>query len=136
MQQLLQQLRQELGDCVRTDAATLQAHAGDKWYATALPDAVVLARSTEDVSATLRFAAKHRIPVTARGAGVGYVGGCVPVQGGIVLSTAGMNRILEINPADGVAVVESGVLTADLQSAAAARGWFYPPDPASRKESI
>ncbi|MBR4108325.1 MAG: FAD-binding protein [Akkermansia sp.] len=135
MQQLLQQLRQELGDCVRTDAATLQAHAGDKWYATALPDAVVLARSTEDVSATLRFAAKHRIPVTARGAGVGYVGGCVPVQGGIVLSTAGMNRILEINPADGVAVVESGVLTADLQSAAAARGWFYPPDPASRKES-
>jgi glycolate oxidase len=59
----------------------------------------------------------------------------VPVKGGIVLSVASMTRILEINPSDGVAVVEAGVLTATLQEACARVGWFYPPDPASRKES-
>ncbi len=129
------ELKSLLGDCVYTDAATLAAHAGDKWHAAALPDAVVLPTGTAQVSALMRFAYARRIPVTPRGAGVGYVGGCVPVRGGIVLSTARMNRIIEVNPADGVAVVEPGVLTADLQNAAAALGWFYPPDPASRKES-
>ncbi len=124
-----------LGDCVRTDEETLRAHAGDKWYATALPQAVVLATCTEQVSAALRFAYERGIPVTPRGAGVGYVGGCVPVKGGIVISVAPMTRILEVNPGDGVAVVEAGVLTADLQEACAKVGWFYPPDPASRKES-
>ena len=125
----------QLGDCVSTEPEVLKAHASDKWHAAALPDAVVLARSTEQVAAAVRFAAQHRIPLTARGAGVGYVGGCVPVQGGIVISTAPMQRIIEVNPADGVAVVEAGVLTADLQEACLAQGWFYPPDPASRKES-
>ncbi len=128
-------LRAALGACVRTDAETLAAHAADKWHASAPPQAVVLATSTEEVSATLRFAHERGVPVTARGAGVGYVGGCVPVKGGIVLSLAAMNRILEVNPADGVAVAEAGVLTADLQAACAEVGWFYPPDPASRKES-
>ena len=129
------ELKELLGTCVCTDEATLRAHAGDKWHAEALPQAVVLATTTEQVSATMRFASERSIPVTPRGAGVGYVGGCVPVQGGIVLSVACMTRILEINPADGVAVVEAGVLTADLQAACAETGWFYPPDPASRKES-
>lgn len=128
-------LRSLMGDCVYTDEATLQQHACDKWHASALPQAVVLATCTEEVAAAMRFAADHALPVTARGAGVGYVGGCVPVQGGIVISTARMNRILEVNPADGVAVAEAGVLTADLQDACARVGWFYPPDPASRKES-
>lgn len=128
-------LKRFLGACVHTDPATLQAHSGDKWHASAEPQAVVLATRTEEVAAAMRFAAQHGIPVTARGAGVGYVGGCVPVKGGIVISTARMNRILEINPADGVAVVEAGVLTADLQEACTRKGWFYPPDPASRKES-
>ena len=128
----LKELKALLGEAVYTDEATLAAHAGDKWHAAAMPEAVVLPRSTEEVSALMRFASAHGIPVTARGAGVGYVGGCVPVHGGIVLSTARMNRILEINPADGVAVVEPGVLTADLQDACTALGWFYPPDPASR----
>lgn len=131
----IDELRRRVGDCVSTAPDVLEAHAGDKWHAAHLPDAVVLARSTEDVAAAVRFAAERGIPVTARGAGVGYVGGCVPVQGGIVISTAGMNRIVEINPEDGVAVAEAGVLTADLQNACARVGWFYPPDPASRKES-
>ena len=131
----IDELKNLLGDCVRTDEATLQAHTGDKWHAAALPEAVVLATSTEAVSTAMKVAHAHGIPVTPRGAGVGYVGGCVPVRGGLVISTATMTRIIEVNPADGVAVVEAGVLTADLQEACARKGWFYPPDPASRKES-
>ncbi|BCU76592.1 FAD-linked oxidase C-terminal domain-containing protein [Luteolibacter sp. LG18] len=112
----------------------LTEHAGDKWYARHQPDVVVFAESTADVSAVMAYAHKHRIPVTTRGAGFGYVGGCVPVRGGIVLSTARMNRILELAPADGVAVVQPGVITVELQRAAREIGWEYPPDPASLKD--
>ncbi len=114
----------------------LAAHAGDKWFATHLPDAVALPRSTASVAALLRFANRHRIPVTPRGAGHGYVGGCVPVRGGIVLSLAGMDRIKEISRADFVAVVEPGVRTEQLQIEVEKQKLFYPPDPASRKESF
>jgi glycolate oxidase len=72
--------------------------------------------------------------VTPRGSGFGYVGGCVPAQGGIALSVARMKRIKEINFEDGIAVVEPGVITADLQREACERGLFYPPDPASMKD--
>jgi glycolate oxidase len=88
------------------------------------------------VSTLLRFAHRHRLPVTARGAGHGYVGGCVPVQGGIALSLARLNRIQEINPGDFVAVVQAGVNTQQLQDAVEQQGLFYPPDPASRKDSF
>ncbi len=121
-------------DRVSVEASVLVAHATDKWHASALPDVVVLARSTGDVSRTLAFANEHRIPVTPRGAGVGYVGGCVPSHGGIALSVAKMNRILEVSPEDGVAVVQPGVITGDLQDAAREKGWYYPPDPASLRE--
>ncbi len=117
---------------VRSD--DLELHAADKWYARNLPDMVVFAESTQDVSKTLRFASKLSIPVTTRGAGFGYVGGCVPVGGGIALSVARMKKIIELNPADGVAVVQPGVITGDLQQAAHAVGWDYPPDPASLKD--
>ncbi len=131
----IDELRAALGACVHTDEETLRTHAADKWHASALPEAVVLPRSTEEVAAAMRIAHAHGVPVTARGAGVGYVGGCVPVKGGLVLSLAAMARIIEVNPADGVAVAEAGVLTAELQAACSTLGWFYPPDPASRKES-
>lgn len=119
---------------VTTSAAILSANAGDKWSASHPPDAVVFAESTADVSAVLKFANDNKIPVTTRGAGYGYVGGAVPVHGGIVLSTARMNRILGIYPEDGVAIVQPGVITGDLQAAAHAVGWEYPPDPASLKD--
>ncbi len=135
MDNWIDELKEALGTIIRTDEACLRAHATDKWHASALPQAVALPTCTAEVATLLRFAHARGIPVTARGAGVGYVGGCVPVMGGIVLSLAAMNRIVEVNPADGVAVVEAGVLTAGLQAAAAEVGWFYPPDPASRKES-
>jgi len=112
----------------------LAAHAGDKWSASHLPEAVVFAESTADVGAVMKFASEHGIPVTTRGAGVGYVGGCVPVRGGIALSVMRMNRILGIHAADGVAVVQPGVITRELQDAARSVGWEYPPDPASLKE--
>ena len=90
---MLRQLTRLLGaEAVSAAPETLATHATDKWFASRAPEAVVFARTTEDVSRTLRFASKHGIPVTPRGAGFGYVGGCVPVRGGIALSLARMNR--------------------------------------------
>ena len=119
---------------VTAAADILAANSGDKWSASHPPDVVVFAESTADVSAVLKFANDQKIPVTTRGAGFGYVGGAVPVHGGIVLSTARMNRILGIYPEDGVAIVQPGVITGDIQAAAHAVGWEYPPDPASLKD--
>jgi glycolate oxidase len=119
---------------VSTASDDLAIHATDKWYASTLPDTVVFAETTDDIVRTMRFAHEHDIPVTTRGAGVGYVGGCVPSRGGIALSVARMTQILELNPEDGVAVVEPGVITGDLQDAAREIGWYYPPDPASLRE--
>ena len=121
-----------LGDeIVASDEDTRIAHSGDKWFATRQPDVVVYAQTTEQVSRLLRFASENKIPVTARGAGYGYVGGCVPVKGGISLSLARMNRIKEISFDDAIAIVEPGVITGELQAAVRARKLFYPPDPAS-----
>ena len=120
---------------LRFDPATLQANSSDAWMASALPTAVAFPLNTAQVSKILAFTYRHRIPVTTRGAGRGYVGGCVPVRAGLVLSLVKMNRILQISPADGLAVVQPGVITAKLASTATRRKLFYPPDPASLKES-
>lgn len=117
--------------CVAADEPTRRAHGGDKWFAEHDPEVVVFAETTEQVSQVLRFASERRIPVTPRGAGYGYVGGCVPMAGGISLSLERMNRIKEIHFADAVAVVEPGVITGELQAAVRAQKLFYPPDPAS-----
>jgi glycolate oxidase len=131
----LRELARRLGaDVVSTDPQVCAAHAADRWFASRVPEAVVFARNTDDVSQVLRWATKHRVPITPRGAGYGYVGGCVPVRGGVVLSVARMKRIKEINFADAVAVVEPGVITGDLQAAVRRKGLFYPPDPASLKD--
>ena len=116
------------------DAAELVAHGGDKWFANHPPEVVVFATATEQVTRLLRFASEKKVPVTARGAGYGYVGGCVPVRGGISLSLARMTRIKEISFPDAIAIVEPGVITADLQDRAREQQLFYPPDPASRKD--
>ena len=118
-----------------SDAAdTREEFGADRWHASAMPEVVVHALSRDDVVATLKYANENNIPVTTRGAGVGYVGGCVPVKGGILLSVRKMDRIIEVNTADGVAVVEPGVILDDLQESVRERGWYYPPDPASLKE--
>jgi glycolate dehydrogenase FAD-linked subunit len=129
---LLRRLKRILPGEIFLQPATLEKYSGDKWFAVHQPDAVALPRSTKSVSTILRFANQNHIPVTPRGAGHGYVGGCVPVRGGIALSTERMNKILEINPADFVAVVQPAVNTAEFQAAVERRGLYYPPDPASR----
>ena len=114
---LAEELRALLGeDVVSDDAAELRAHGGDKWFANHPPEVVVFAETTEQVSQAAAVRVGEKIPVTARGAGYGYVGGCVPVRGGIALSLARMNRIKEINFADAIAIVEPGVITGELQA--------------------
>jgi glycolate oxidase len=97
------------------------------------PDAVVLASSTDDVQKALAAASEAEVPIVARGGGSGKSGGAVPVAGGVVIATLGMNRIKEIDRAEQVAVVEPGVVLADLHAAVEAEGLFYPPDPNSLK---
>jgi glycolate oxidase len=126
------ELRRLLGDdAVADDPETLAEHSGDKWFAHETPEVVVFARSTDDVNKLLRFANENKIPVTARGAGYGYVGSCVPIRRGIALSLMRMNQIKEINFADAIAVVEPGVITGQLKRAVRSKKLFYPPDPAS-----
>jgi glycolate oxidase len=126
------ELRQLLSnDIVADDSQTLTEHSGDKWFAHETPEVVVFARSSDDVRELLRFANENKIPVTARGAGYGYVGSCVPIRRGIALSLVRMNQIKEIDFADAIAVVEAGVITGELKGAARSKKLFYPPDPAS-----
>jgi glycolate oxidase len=129
---LLRRLKKILPGEIFLDPHKLADYAGDKWFAVHQPDAVALPRSAKSVSTILRFASENKIPVTPRGAGHGYVGGCVPVRGGIALSTERMKKILEINAKDFVAVVQPAVNTAEFQTTVEKLGLFYPPDPASR----
>ncbi len=125
-------LRRRLGaHAVESDPARLAELGGDKWFAHARPDLAVFPSDTKGVAEVMRTAAEYDLPVTPRGSGYGYVGGCVPVRGGIVLGLGRMNRIREISAADFVAVVEPGVITGDLQDGVRKRNLFYPPDPAS-----
>ncbi len=111
----------------------LVAYSYDATRREALPWAVVRPAAAAEVSEILLLANAERIPVVPRGAGTGMSGGSVPVAGGVVLSLERMNRIIEINDEDFLAVVEPGVVTNDLQRAVEERGLFYPPDPASNR---
>jgi glycolate oxidase len=108
---------------------TLYAYDGTSIRA--LPDVVAQVRSAADVSAVLRFASDHEVPVVPRGAGTGLSGGSIPAQGGIALVLAGMRSIKEIDTSSMVAVVEPGVITGVFQKTVEDAGMFYPPDPAS-----
>jgi len=99
------------------------------------PLAVVLPLTTAEVSALHKLATRERMAITPRAMGSGLSGGAVPLEGSLVLAVMRMHRILEISEADGVAVVQPGVVNADLQRAVEARGLFYPPDPSSLKQS-
>ena len=99
------------------------------------PEAVVFPESTAQMVEILKLANQFLFPVTARGGGVGYTGGAVPVDGGIVVGTDRMNRIVEINADDLYAVCQPGITTFELQQAVEARGLLFPPDPASYKNS-
>lgn len=128
---LLATLGRELGPGLRVDAAARDAAASDDSALVYRPDAVFFPRTAAEIAHLLRLAAHYGFPVTPRGAGTGLCGGCLPVRGGVVVATAAMNRILSVDTINGVAVVEPGVVTKTLRDAAAAKGLFYPPDPAS-----
>jgi glycolate oxidase len=98
-------------------------------------DLVVLPANTAEVAAIARVCNQQRMPLVVRGAGTGFTGGAVPTHGGLVLSMERMNRILEIDQTNLLAIVEPNVITADLQRAVEQVGLFYPPDPASLEMS-
>jgi glycolate oxidase len=120
---------------VFADKEYLLAYSYDATAMEYWPDAVVFPEHDEDIAAVLRICHERRIPLIPRGAGVGYTGGSLAVNGGIVLVFTRMNRILRLDAENFLAEVEPGVITADLQAAAEKMGLFYPPDPASLKTS-
>lgn len=131
---VLAELQAVLGERVDVSPAVLQDARSDKsGHASAGPPlAVVHAASVEDVQETLRIAHRTGTPVVTRGAGTGLAGAANAGPGEIALSVRGMDRILEVRPDDLLAVVEPGILNADLNDALAAQGLWWAPDPASR----
>jgi glycolate oxidase len=125
----------------------LQAIVGEKYLTTAredlmcysydgtgmefMPAAVALPGSAAEISSIMELAAEELFPVVPRGAGTGMTGGALPVEGGLVLATSRLNKILEIDTENQVAVVEPGVITGQFQAAVKREGLYYPPDPAS-----
>jgi glycolate oxidase len=131
---VVERLRAALGERVDVSAPSRGAARADKsgHAASGTPLAVVHARSIEDVQTTLRIASETGTPVVTRGAGTGLAGGANAGDGEIALSVRGMERILEVRPDDLLAVVEPGILNADLNAALGAHGLWWAPDPASR----
>ena len=123
------------GDRLRTSLETRICYSFDATGKKFLPDAVVYPVTAEEVRQTVLLANLHRFPVIPRGAGSGFSGGSLPVQGGVVLSTERMDRIVSIDTENLYAVVEPGVVTGTLKEEARKVGLFYPPDPASLKFS-
>jgi glycolate oxidase len=120
---------------IRTDAASREAYGTDALLQGHPADVVVLPADTAEVAAVASQCNLHRIPLVVRGAGTGYTGGAVPTQGGVLLSMERLNRILEIDDLNLLAVVQPNVITGELQREVERRGLFYPPDPASLDRS-
>src|SRR5438874_5320677 len=132
--QVAEELRRVVGrESVIDSANDLRIFERDGSIEGAMPDAVVLASTTQQVSDVIKIAAKHHIPVVPRGAGTGLSGGAVTIRGGIALQVTRMRRIIEIDAAAQTALVEPGVVNQELSLAAAQHGLFYAPDPASQK---
>ncbi|MDR0842342.1 MAG: FAD-binding oxidoreductase [Acidobacteriota bacterium] len=128
----IEKLKAIVGDCnILSDPADLFVYGSDSSVHQAMPQVVVRPQNIEQVQAIMRYANSEKIPVVPRGSGSGMCGQVVPVRGGIVLDIKAMNRILEINPADGYCRVEPGVIDDDLNRALKPYGVFYPPTPAS-----
>jgi len=133
----LKQLTQIVGEeNIYSDKAHLIAYSYDATRERFEADAVVFPRHEADVSAILKYCNEHHIVIVPRGAGSGFTGGALPSSGGIVLALEKhMNKILEIDMQNMVAVVQPGVINMDLQKAVEEVGLFYPPDPASQDYS-
>jgi glycolate oxidase len=133
---VLDQLRKIVGpENLIVDPLKVEPYSQDAIKEKFPPEAVVLPKESSEVAEILKLANASAFPVTARGGGVGYSGGAVPIEGGIVLGTDHMNRIRKVSPEDLYVITEPGVTTYELQQEVERYGLFYPPDPASYKDS-
>jgi glycolate oxidase len=133
-QPFLAELREQLPDLrLLTDEVDRDSHRRDETahFEPGMPLAVALPRSTEEVASLVRLAARHRVPLVPRGAGSGLSGGSAGIEGAVTVVLTRMNQILEIDTENLVAVVQPGVINADLKKEVAKHNLFYPPDPAS-----
>src|SRR5258708_1899105 len=126
-------LQRRLGPrVVRTAVGAREAASFDSSKLPFLPEAVIFPRDHDDLTAVLVVANQHRVPVTVRGRGTSLTGSAAPRRGGWVVDMLGWNRI-RIDAEAGLAQVQAGAKVADIQRAAEAKGWFYPPDPSSKE---
>ncbi len=124
------------GENILVEPSKVEPYGADAVKEKFPPEAVVFPETTKEISEILKLANEENFPVTARGGGVGYTGGAVPVDGGIVVGTDRMNRIIEISEENLYAVCQPGIRTFDLQQAVEKYGLLFPPDPASYKDSF
>src|SRR5579862_653184 len=133
---LLQRLIDALGPgAVKSAPEDLAVYSFDAYTESGPPSAVVLPATASEVSAVVKIARELGEPIVARGAGTGLCGGAVPVEGGIVISFARMNRIIELDVPRKRARVQPGLINLDLSKATASHGLFYAPDPSSQRVS-
>lgn len=123
------------GENVLWRRADLMVYEYDASLDRGLPDAVVFPQSTDHVSGVVRACVEHRMPFIARGSGTNLSGCSIAPEGGVIIETSRMNRILAVNPLDEIAAVQPGVFNLDLQQELARHGYWFAPDPASQKVS-
>lgn len=123
------------GPFVLSDRSALEPYGADALKIAHAADLVVLPADTQEISRIAKLCDDARVPLVVRGGGTGYTGGAVPLRGGVVMSLERMNRILEIDELNLLARVQPNVITGDLQDAVERVGLFYPPDPASLRQS-
>ena len=128
----LEELAEIFGwDNTLSEPEDLMSYSYDASHAEALPEVVVFATTTEQISALMKFAYREHIPVTPRGQGSGLSGGSVPIEKGIVLVLDKMQQVIDFDPENRLITVETGITTADIDPIAAGANLFYPPDPGS-----
>ena len=135
--EVIEKLQQIVGaENVLVEPEKVEPYGADAVKEKFPPEAVVFPETTAEMCAILKLANEYIFPVTARGGGVGYTGGAVPVDGGIVIGTDRMNKIIEISADDLYVVCQPGLTTYELQQAVEKHGLLFPPDPASYKDSF
>ncbi|HAR63675.1 MAG TPA: hypothetical protein DF296_07230 [Candidatus Margulisbacteria bacterium] len=130
--EILLEIREAVGDHLLTDADAVVNFTSDESKLTSIiPEIVVFPQTTEEVSKIMKIAYSYSIPVTPRGAGTNVTGAAIPIYGGIVMSLEKMNKLLEIDKENMMAVCEPGIINITLQNKLSEHNLFYPPDPAS-----
>ncbi|HVE59925.1 MAG TPA: FAD-linked oxidase C-terminal domain-containing protein [Pyrinomonadaceae bacterium] len=134
--EVIEKLKQIVGaENVLVEPEKVEPYGADAVKEKFPPEAVVFPETTQEMCEILKLANEYVFPVTARGGGVGYTGGAVPIDGGIVIGTDRMKKIIEINPDDLYVICQPGLTTFELQQAVEKHGLLFPPDPASYKDS-